>query len=212
MGVSINGLHGQTTGKVGNLVYYTRKGKNIVRTIGVNLNPPSIPQRINRQGMTLISQLMSTALPFVRLGYSTQIGDQDTSAYNLALGYNKINALQFSDTAVNIDYTKLRFSEGNLMQAEAAAASLVPEGVRFGWSCSLQTSWPDSGDQVMMLAYFPRSGAIAYKLFGRSRVSETDVLVLEEELKDQYMETYISFVSEDRTQLATSTYTGALNL
>lgn len=58
---------------------------------------------------------------------------------------------------------------------------------------ALYTPWP----------YQIRSGFVM--------LSGTAVLRIPESLKDNYMETYISFVSADRKQLADSTYTGHFN-
>lgn len=56
---------------------------------------------------------------------------------------------------LNIDYTKLLLSKGELKPAQYPIVETVPEGIRFSWDTNPQMPWPESSDQAMMLAYFP---------------------------------------------------------
>jgi len=211
MGISKNGLHGETTGKVGNLVYYYRLGKLIVRTIGKTTKPPTIKQLQCRQQLSVASAVFSDMLGFINVSYSMRIIGTDSSAYNEAMKYNKKNATAGVYPHVQMVYDKVLVSEGELVQAVDPTVTVSAEGLVFSWDTDPQMPWPEYTDQVMMMAYFPELRECRYVLFGATRQMGTDTLLLDEELQGAYMETYISFISGNRKQVATSQYTGSLN-
>lgn len=211
MGISKNGLHGETTGKVGNLVYYNRLGKPIVRTIGQTLKPPTIRQLNCRQQLSVTSAVCSDMLGFINVSYSMRIIGTDKSAYNEAMKYNKKNATVGYYPDVELDFGKLLVSEGLLLQAINPAVVASAEGLVYSWDTDPQLPWPEYTDQVMMLAYFPELRLCKYVLFGAMRQLGTDILPLDIELQGAYMETYISFISANRKEVATSQYTGSIN-
>lgn len=66
----------------------------------------------------------------------------------------------------------------------------------------------ESLDQVMMLAYGTTSGRMQRILYGPTRSEGAAILRIDNELKKEPRETYISFVSPDRSQVANSIYMG----
>ncbi|WP_285010694.1 DUF6266 family protein [Pedobacter faecalis] len=212
MGIIKNGLHGEVTGKVGNLVYYTRKGKNVARTIGVNLNPPTEKQLASRQQVELMSPLLSKLLPFINVGFAPEILGKDLNCFNEAMSYNRRHALQGGYPNATVAYDRLRVSQGTLLPAQDPAVTQVSAGLEFSWAVDTELSWERSSDQVMMLAYFPETGDSYLSFFGNRREAGRDLLVIPDALQGSYMEVYISFVSADRKATANSTYLGNFNL
>jgi len=52
--------------------------------------------------------------------------------------------------------------------------------------------WPGETDQVMLLVYFPALQKASYVLSGANRTACPEVLNLQPDLLNQYMEVYIS--------------------
>ncbi len=211
MGISNDGLHGKTNGKVGNLVYYQRLGKNIVRSIGQNLNPASVAQLQSRQEQSICSKMMSAVLPFIKVGYSVQITGTDKSAFNIGMKNNRLHALSGTYPDVQVVYEKIQLSDGSLLPAQEPMVEQTADGLEFSWPTDPYMAWEQSQDQVMICAYFPENKLFSYKLFGNTRLTGRDVLFLKEEEQSQYMEVYISFVAADRKSVAPSTYLGSFN-
>ena len=211
MGISENGMFGANKGKVGKLVYYQRNGKDIVRTIGRNLNPPSEAQLRSRMEMKVASAFSKVVKPFITYGFAAHIVGKDLSQFNVSTGYIKNNALMGEYPDISVDYEKVVLSEGPLLPANEAAVAIVPEGLEYSWYVAENTPWPDNTDQVMVLAYFPGTENVLYNLFGPDRTAGKALLKISEPLLGEYFETYIAFISADRTKVSDSVYTGGFN-
>lgn len=211
MAISKNGLFGNNKGKIGNLVYYESLGKNLVRTIGVNLNPPTIPQLASRAEMAVTSRFLKPALEFINVGFGVKAAAELRIPYNLAMSYNKINAITGIYPDLSIDFEKALMSEGDLQTAQDPAVVLTLNGLQFNWLTTPDMAWPELSDQVMLLAYFPSLRKVSFTLYGPERIQGTALLALGTPLLDQYMETYISFISADRKEVSDSVYTGSFN-
>lgn len=212
MAISEGGVFGQYRGKLGKLVYYQLNGKTITRTIGVNLAAPSKSQLACRQEMRVVNQLLKPALAFINVGFSEMAFGTDKSPYNYAVKYNKSNALQGSYPSIAVDYSKAIMAQGTLLAAQNPVVDVVTEGLRFSWTTDPDMLWPAVTDQTLLLAYFPDTGEVIFKLYGTFRESEVDILTIPLPKQSAYMETYISFVSANRKQTANSIYTGSINL
>jgi hypothetical protein len=208
-----NGMGGFIQGRIGNLVYYVKNGKQMVREAGKMTKPPTLPQLQNRMELAVAVAFLRPLTEFINVGFT--VGQKDyqkgKTSYNLAVAYNKPNAVTGSYPDVVVDFTKVMVSNGNIDMAMLPSMALTAEGIRFEWLCPLDTIWPRHTDEVMMLAYFPVLAKAVYVTAGVKRSAGTDVLALPEELLAEYMEVYISFVANDRKAAARSTYLGWLN-
>ena len=212
MAISEGGLLGDHRGKVGKVVYYMRKGKQISRTVGINTNPPSEAQLRCRQQMKVVNTFCKIVKPFILYGFAGYIEGTDLSQSNFAISYNKLNALKGTYPNIQMDYPKVSISQGPLLQADASEVAIVPEGLQFNWYVDPNLQWPDFTDQVMMLAYFPSLNKTVYQLFGAERSVGTAILKVNAPLLNEHVETYIAFISADRKQVSDSVYSGGFNI
>jgi hypothetical protein len=211
MGIANEGMFGPSRGKVGNLVYYIRNGKPIVRKIGRIQKEPTEAQLDNWLRMKVANAFCKAVLPFIQYGFMEQIQGKDLSQMNVGVSYNKINAIKGTYPGLSMDYPKVLLSEGPLLQADEVEVAIVPEGLKFDWYVDPQLRWPDNTDQAMLMAFFPDTNETKYKLFGAERSAGSALLELSAPLLTEYMETYIAFISADRKQVSTSVYAGAIN-
>ena len=63
----------------------------------------------------------------------------------------------------------------------------------------------------MMMAYFPELNEAMFVTSGARRSKGEDILEIKPSRLDAKMETYLAFVGDDRSNVATSVYTGEIN-
>lgn len=117
MGIANEGVFGQNSGKIGNLVYYMRNGKQIVRKIGTITKAPTAAQKENRLRMALANAFCKAVKPFVDYGFAGQTVGRDLYPYHVAISYHKTNAIKGTYPHLSIDYSKVLLAEGPLLQA-----------------------------------------------------------------------------------------------
>ena len=212
MAITENGPGGSHRGRLGNVVYYDLDGKNVSREIGVSTKEPTELQLASRLGTAMSSVLFSTMLDFIKTGFGVIAREAKDNAFNQAVKVNKKNMITGTYPNLQIAYHAIAVSKGPLMPAKNWQVTRVGLGLHYSWETDPEMPWPEVTDQVMMLAYFPRKEKVCFNLFGKSRSAGSDVLEIPLSLQGEYMETYISFIAADRSQVADSSYTGNFNL
>lgn len=211
MAIAEKGPGGNHIGKLGNVVYYMLNGKNVSRGIGKSNKPPTELQLKVRMETILSSRLIKHLLDFIHTGFGIAALKARDNAFNEAVKYNKKQIIKGSYPNLEIAYDQLVVSIGTLKPAQNWQVAPTAIGLQYSWDTDAEMAWPEATDQVMMLAYFPDEEKVFFHLFGNSRLSGSDVLEIPPSLQNKYMETYISFISSDRKQLANSSYTGYFN-
>ncbi len=207
MGKLEKGLMGAVTGKIGNLVYYVRNGENVVRRKGRVLKPASIGQLRVRMEMKVTVAFLKPVLEFMTYGFELEARGTTKNAYNLAVRYNKMNALMGVYPEIEVDYAKVLLTDGNMDMAQNTEVEVQESGFCFTWQC-IDMVWPRENDQVMLMAYFPSIKRAVYLLAGAKRKTGKQVLAIPADMAGLTAELYISFVSEDRKRMAKSLYAG----
>ena len=214
MGILQNGLTSRTTGRVANLVTYELNGQNVLRSIGINNKPKTIPQLNNQLRMKVINNFFRSMDGFLIQSFGPTARGTKYNYQNLSIRNNMPNALKGYYPDVEIDYSKIIFSLGALPQPLEAKAEWTDEGVKFTWDTSVGSSWPECRDQVMMLIYFPDKAKnkrdVIYETAGAKRSAGTDILPVPSDYHDRPIEAYMTFVAEDRSDLCNSLYIGRL--
>lgn len=210
MAILKNGILGAANGKIANLVTYTLNGQDIVKSIGVNKNPPTKKQLNNKQQMKVVTNFLGCIESLIQTGFSPKAAGTTKNFHNLAVSYNKPNALKGFYPDVQIDYTKIIFSAGDLPQPVNPIVERVEAGLMFSWDTQ-DLTWPHNQDQVMLLAYAPAVKQYAFISSGARRITGRALLEINPAMHDQVLEVYISFVSDDRQSVADSLYLGQVS-
>lgn len=208
MGIMKNGPHGPVYGKVGNLVTYRLLNKDVVRMVGENNRAPSVKQLVCRQQMGVVISFLKPIVGFINVGFKVEASRASVYAHNMAVSYNKKFALQGVYPDISIDYSKVLVAHGGLPVAVDAAVSMVAEGLRFSWATGSWMDFPERRHIAMIMAYFPELGRAAYCMNGATRYEGAGVLYLPDDLKNAYMETYLSFMEVGTNEVADSVYLG----
>ncbi|MES2829990.1 MAG: DUF6266 family protein [Bacteroidota bacterium] len=211
MAFSDGGLLGKTRGKVGNLIYYTRMGKPLVRSIGINLVPPTDAQLACRMQISAVSAFTKIIKGFVNVSFKAEAKKQNKMVNTLVNSVNKAAALKGDYPDIEMDFTKAIVSNGDLAIAESPDVVIANGGLKFTWNVAEQLPWPDISDQALLLAYLPHERKAYYSLFGNLRASGTGLLSINQPMLNKRMETYIAFLAADGNRASDSVFVKTLN-
>jgi hypothetical protein len=215
MGTLDNGPFGHLNGRVGNLVSYTLKGKNVVRVAGKSAKPPTLAKLANYQRMKVVNAFLKPMLAFLNLGFAKAVEDTDRNPYNEAVSFNKKYALQGVYPNINMDYSKALVSKGDLPPAVSPAVNILSNGIEFTWEMQSNISQQCLNNRVMLVVYFPEGldatgiPKAAMELSGTRRHECRDFIVLSAKELAKPFQAYIAFIADDRLNVSDSVWVGA---
>ena len=186
----------------------TVKGKNKKST-----KPRTAPQVAQSNMIALASDFMKPFTEFVRTGYKLRGKILKLSPYNAMKRQVLKEAIEGTQPDQKVNMAKLLITRGSLPSAAETSATITEHGLAFNWSTELITGLSHHSDQVMMLAVFRgMSFPVArYVVAGAQRFAGTDVLLLDGIKRGNTADVYISFIANDHTAIANSTYLGSFN-
>jgi len=205
-----NGINGGFKGTIGNVVGYQLRGKWVVRSKPKASNKNKIgtsSQNANRAKFSSVQRFVSQVLSFIRVGFRAEAQLRNMSAHNVATSYNLQNAIDVNGI---LDYSKVCVSYGTLENVQSVSAKLEDQNLRINWE-NLPYSNPERvNDQVMVLVYTIKQQLNFQLLSGARRTAGTEILPLSTLADDDTLHCWISFISDDRTDIATSHYIGMI--
>jgi hypothetical protein len=210
MGKSKNGIYGAISGRVGNLVWYVARGEGRVRGVGERTAKLTDSQHQNCNKMSVLMKFFKNIKPFLKVGFINETEGTLLNYHNVATACNKTDAVIQVDKVLVIDYPKVLLSRGNCLVPQQPLVKKTPSGLTFSWEYDAIEHWTSRADQVMMMAYFPESNEAEFFTSRARRSAGQDFLSIHPSFANKAMEIYISFVSDDRTDVATSRYLGSL--
>jgi len=203
------GINGPIIGKIGNKVAYMLNDDNIIRTIG-DPGPKNDLQKGVNNIMGLISPLLVNVQNYVELGFKNTKKEKKMSSYSYALKVNLKNGVKGIYPKQKIDYKNLSFSEGDIAVPKKPKVTLNGDTLEFTWNADLENIAADSSDQVMLVAYFPQEKKAITLISGERRTTEFQQLKLTSFTKKMKIETYMSFVNVDRSDVSNSVHVGCI--
>ena len=207
MGKLLGGIYGPITGTTGNITSYMLNGQNVTRMKTHPRTKSSEKQLNNEMRMKVISDFFHDMKIFLKAGFSAAAKNTTKNYYNIAVSYNKQHALTGFYPDVEINYSKVLLSDGDLLPAENPTVNRVAGGIEFSWDTD-GYAWGNGSDQVMVLAYFPETSQAVSFSYGARRLEGKEFLPLSNDHIELPAEVYISFVSPDRYEVARSMYLG----
>lgn len=210
MATSKSGPNGPYSGKIGATNSYILYGKTVTRAFPHITKPRSIKQLALQQRMSVISPFLNLVKLYLQVGFQLAAFKNQNSANNSAKSYNLKYAIKGEYPNQEIDYPAVRLSEGNLALPLNPTAESATDGIRFRWGYNAYDPTGTRYDRSMLLVYFPEKNLFFQIIGGVQRAELTELLPVIPQLKGQYAETYISFITDDRKQISNSVYTGKL--
>lgn len=200
------------TGKFKDHVVYLLNGKLVKRPIGVITVPGTELQLIYRKQTGITNQFIKPTREFMKIGFKAEAKLAQKNPESLISSYTRLNAIKGTYPNQEIDFTKARFSQGNMPDTPGTQIKLTDEGLEFTWDKKLIRGKFRYDDQAMLLAYFPALKTAEYSISGGARSTGAATLPLLRNESPTVMEVYISFISADREKVSNSVYMGQLIL
>ncbi|CAM4058469.1 hypothetical protein SAMN06265348_10291 [Pedobacter westerhofensis] len=196
-------------GKKGNTVTYEVNGQVIQRTIGKREKPYKDHELGNQSGFGKTSVFMRPVKQFIKNGFELQGKKKFTIGYNMAVGYNRMNAIEItSPNSVRFVYEKALFSQGAMTVNPEATVKVVEGGLEFRWDAGLMAKGMKRNDHAMLLAYCPEKESAFFELSGANRKTGRDFLEITAYHQPVTLEVYIAFEAADRKSISNSVYLG----
>ncbi|TDQ06184.1 DUF6266 family protein [Pedobacter metabolipauper] len=215
MGRLLNGIFGGFSGKVGDAEGYVINGVNYIRGKKKIGKRKRRPKTVAQSKMCAVNAFIDSMTDFAGEGFRLAVkgklyNGSNMNKNNAAKSYQLNHAITGIKANWKIDYSAVRLTEGNLSPALSPTVTSNNEGIRFNWEYNPRTDFETGSNQVMVLVYCPASNQSFYTLYGAHRSTGTYVLEIPPTLKGMELETYISFITEDRNSIANSVYTGKI--
>lgn len=211
MAIYENGPFGDFHGRHGNMVFYKLNGKTVGRTIGV-VDPSTYTdnQFAVRQKTTLINPLLKATKAFTRVGFKNTPRVENWDFYSMATSMNNPGAITGKYPDQEIDYSKVILSMGAISAPLHPQVKLINNTLEFNWRADQDNERAHLRDQIMLCAYFPETEKALTLLSGARRNEEKQTLPLPSFTHNMIIETYISFVADDRDDVSNSVYVGRI--
>lgn len=200
---------GSLTGKIGNLVGYTYKGKNYLKRRPVRTAEPTEGELKSRFMMELVSNWLRPITPVLRKGFRNYSFNFEGFSAAFSVLYKQ--ALVRDGFESRIDPSLVKVSSGDLGLPENLQANLNEQGdLEFSWTPMVSHN-QGPRDRVLLLAYDPLSEEALYVLSGAIRYQGRDVLPMADARPGNY-HVYAAFVAEDNSSQSDSKYLGEVLL
>jgi hypothetical protein len=148
MAYTKDGLFGNFSGSLSNLIVYQVHGQTRVRTMPKTKQPAAAgAKKQAQQNFTLVMKIMQAAKPFIKKGF--QDVSDGRSAFHTALSVN-LNALRASENPESLNWLKL--SQGKRAGAKDLSMSVQDNKAIVVWGEPEPAKPFKESDQVMLLA------------------------------------------------------------
>ncbi len=212
MAVSKNGFNGLVTGKIGATYYYIRNGKQEMRGASHIVKPRSEKQLAQQQRMSVLNPIIRFLKLYIRVGFQLAGIEKGDSANNCFRSYNLKHAIKGEYPNQEIDYPLVRLSEGSLSVPLNPLAESTEDGFKFTWQYDPQDPNGSPYNRTMLMVYFPDPDQPRFfqMISGAERSEGEELIKVHSGMKGRYAETYISFITDDRSAISNSVYTGRI--
>ena len=196
----------ECTGSLGNLVYYTRKGKQCVRTKPVKKKKTISPaQALNHKKFAKASEF-AKSLSFLLT--ATMPSRKDMSASNIFVSHVMKHTTSDNST-VKIDYRHVLVSQGRLRSALKGKVTSTAGNVIFKWEGYNTHETKNWTDKAILVVYCENLNRSIYSINRIDRKTGVGYLPVPK-FTGYEVHTWLAFISADGKLVSNSTYTGAL--
>lgn len=206
------GINGPFSGKVGSVVGSPVNGTNYMRSLPrrKKVEKPSEAQLSQREKIKIIDKLIRIMTRVISFGFNKNF--PGSSGYNNATAYALKNALDTTTTPFSIRYSKVLVTRGEYPNdANLSAEPGLPGFVLFKWENITGLGVAKANDKVILVAYSSLENEMLFTSENAVRSDKTATLNLDD-FKGQSVETYISFLKADGSEVSSSFYTGQVNV
>lgn len=154
MAIVQNPITGNSSGRLGNVIFYTSYGKNVIRTKPLKVKQPNTTGQIkSRSAFSLVQKFVAKNILHFR--ETCQSLQNNNSTYIAVISYYLQNCLQYSAGLYNFYTTKMIFSAGNLQNIEAPTVCTIDENqnIQIEWNDNTGTNEAAADDLINFVIY-----------------------------------------------------------
>ena len=211
MAIYENGPFGDFHGRHGNMVFYKLNGKTVGRQIGeIDPSTYTVNQFAVRQKTTLINPVLKATKAYTRMGFKNSPKPGNWDFYSMATSMNNPGAITGDYPHQEVNHSKVILSAGKITAPVSVGVRLINNALEFTWTADLENENSHPRDQIMLCAYFPETEKALTLLSGARRPEEQQLLPLPSFTHTMAIETYLSFVADDRSDVSNSVYGGRI--
>ena len=211
MGKINQGILGGFSGKVGSVVGGSWKGISYMRGKAVSTKRTLTLQQMKHcSKFALAIATLQPITAFVRIGFKRYAHGQ--SAFNAVMSHTFKHAILGAYPNYMIDYPGLLVARGTLTGANNAVATAVSSKIKLTWENNSGIGEAQPTDKAMAVVINPAKGEAAYITEGAMRSAKSELLSVSPFWVGDEVHTYLTFISEDGREVATSNYCGAITV
>lgn len=208
MGKYEKGILGSFSGKVGTVVGGSWRGIDYMRSKGRKSSKAATEQQLIQQAkFKVVTQFVH------RLGKLCMISFKNTPAMtgiNEAFRYNYENALTGTYPAFALDYSQALVSRGDLQNGLLPTATAAGSGaINFAWQDNSGDTLAHADDKAVLVVYCPENKQAIWQIATATR-SDAAATLAAGNLVGKTVQSWISFVSKNGNEFASSIFTGEL--
>jgi hypothetical protein len=210
MGKYQKGILGPFTGTVGTVVGSNWRGVDYMRSKATsrrNTNTPA--QAVQRAKFGKVTGFLKSMKDLLEIGFKDSASKM--TGANSAVAYTLRAAVTGVYPNFTIAYNMVRVSNGNLPNVAVSAAVAGTAGIiNFTWTNNSGSGIAFDTDKSILVAYCEELNQTVY-VFGAMRNAGSGTLNVPA-FSGKPVQTWISFVSNDNRNVATSVFTGQVNV
>jgi hypothetical protein len=168
-----NPIVGEASGKFANAVFFRIFGKNVMRALPLTVhNPQTELQMTQRDKYKACVAYLRPVLAVIQKGWKEEAVGM--SAFNAAIGYMVVNAVQQVGGVWQVDPTKLMHAKGTLMTADnLAATNPTGQTIIYTWQDNSGIGDASPDDQFVYVYFNTTINKVAFGFTTQKRSDQT---------------------------------------
>lgn len=204
------GPYGHPSGKIGTVVFYMLNGQPVCRLVG-KAGKPSTKQLANRQAMSVTMGLVAPMAEFINVSFKKEAAGTVKNAHNLAVSYNKKQALTGEYPNIKVDYSKVVLSQGTLETVKNLKISKGTDGLNLSWDSSISENGAYDDLLMVLLSHPTKKRASSYLNAAKRDDGSCFIPFSKEWMQTEQIEIYVVLKSSNEQLISDSVYGGNLN-
>ena len=203
---------GVLIGKIGQVVGAKWKGISVLRVKSASVaNPQTDKQLEQRMRFKVTMQFLQPMTQLLRIGWRNYAVGK--TAFNSAMSYNVLNAIQGTYPNFTIDYANALVAKGNLAPVlNQVAASTVAGTVLFTWTNNSDEVGAAGTDTSLLVVCNPTKNQAVFFAGLAERADGTQAVTVPNSFSGDLVHCYMGFQTVDGFDLSNSKYAGAITV
>jgi hypothetical protein len=212
MAILTNGLLGNSSKTIGNIVTYTSGGQQIARTKPSHYSDAKTEnQQLQRVAFALILSMFRLISPAVKVAFPERQGKH--SAYNVFMKENVPVAVTGALGSQSINFSSVIAGKGSLLKPRnVALISDITDRIDISWDNNTNNTTGFGTDKAVITVFNPTKNEAETDIFSAQRQTAGHNLSVPSSWQGDTVHVYVSFVSGDNGKASDSVYAGSVSV